>query len=131
MEIGYLAPGGRFISLARSNTVTTPAVGSIKPNGNWTRPEEDYDRIYALSGGYSSDGDHSDLKELFEQRLRRPLGGQFGVASGRPDLGRRSFSFEVDAELVVFGVTNPDARVTLTAIEGRFDLIYTSGRWDE
>lgn len=36
--------------------------------------------------------------------------------------------FEVDMR----GITPaPDARVTLTAIEGRFDLIYTSGRWDE
>jgi len=113
MEIGYLSPGDRFVCLARSNVVTTPAVGSLKPNGNWSQPADDYDRIYALSGGYSSDGDHSDLKELFEQRLRRPLGGQYVVASGCPDLGRRHFSFQVDAELVVFGVTDPDARVTL------------------
>ncbi len=113
MEIGYLAAGDRFICLARSNTVTTPAVGSIKPNGNWTHPEEDYDRIYALSGGYSGEGDHSDLKRLLEQRLRRPLAGQFSVAAAPPELGRRNFNFEVDAELVVFGVTNPDARVTL------------------
>jgi hypothetical protein len=113
MEIGYLAPGDRFVCLARSNVVTTPAVGSLKPNGNWPQPDDDYDRIYALSGGYSGDGDHSDLKELFEQRLRRPLGGQYVVASGCSDLGNRHFSFQVDAELVVFGVTEPDARVTL------------------
>jgi hypothetical protein len=113
MEIGYLAHADRFICLARSNTVTTPAVGSVKPNGNWTRPDEDYDRIFALSGGYSDEGDHSDLKDLLEERLRRPLAGQFSVPAGPSELGRRNFNFEVDAELVVFGVTNPDARVTL------------------
>jgi hypothetical protein len=37
----------------------------------------------------------------------------FGVAAARPDSGRRNFNFAVDAELVVFGVTDPDARVTL------------------
>lgn len=131
MEIGYLAPGDRFVCLARSNIVTTPAVGTLKPNGNWSQPEEDYDRIYALSGGYSSDGDHSDLKQLFEQRLRRPLGGQYAVASGRPDFGKRHFSFEVDAELVVFGITDPDARVTLKGepvpldSDGNFQIRFT------
>lgn len=113
MEIGYLAPGGRFTCLARSNTVTTPAVGSVKPNGNWTQPEEDFDRIFALSGGYSGEGDHSDLKDLLGERLRCPLTGQFSVPAARTELGRRNFDFEVDAELVVFGVTSPDARVTL------------------
>jgi hypothetical protein len=113
MEIGYLGVGDRFLCLARSNTVTTPAVGAVKPNGNWTQPQEDYDRIFALSGGYSGEGDHSDLKDLLEERLRRPLAGQFTVPAGSIELGRRNFNFEVDAELVVFGVTNPDARVTL------------------
>lgn len=113
MEIGYLGSNGRFLCLARSNIVTTPAVGAVKPNGNWTRSEEDYDRIYALSGGYSDEGDHSELKDLFEQRLRRPLGGQMSVAPGGARFCRRNFDFEVDAELVVYGVTCPDARVTL------------------
>jgi hypothetical protein len=113
MEIGYRGPGDRFVCLARSNIVTTPAVGAIKGNGSLPRFDDDYDRIFALSGGYSGDGDQSDLKELFEQRLRRPLGGQYMVASSCPDLGKRQFSFEVDAALVVFGATEPDARVTL------------------
>jgi len=113
LEIGYLAPGAKFVCLARSNTVTTPAVGPVKPNGAWGQPEEDYDRIYALSGGYSEEGDHSDLRALLGDRLRRPLSSQFSVPTPATETPRRRFNFEVDAELVVFGVTDPDARVTL------------------
>jgi hypothetical protein len=120
VEIGYLALGGRFISLARSNVVTTPAVGTVKAvDGNWAGVAEDFDRIYAMSGGYSEDGSHSELKDLFEERLRRPMGsspvGRFGLgATGAVSAeGPRDFCFQVDAELVVFGVTDPDAQVTL------------------
>ena len=114
LEIGYCAPSARFVCLARSNIVSTPAVGSIKPfGGAWTEGGDDYNRIYALSGGYSAEGDHRDLKELFEERLRRPMGTRFTIAGGGTDVGQRDFNFEVDAELVVFGVTRPDAHVTL------------------
>ena len=114
LEIGYKAPSARFVCLARSNIVSTPAVGTIKPfGGAWTEGGDDYNRIYALSGGYSQEGDHSDLKELFEERLHRPMGTRFTIAGGGTDVGQRDFNFEVDAELVVFGVTSPDAHVTL------------------
>lgn len=120
MEIGYLAIDGKFVSLAKSNAVATPPAGTVKGvTANWVGTTEDYDRIYALSGGYSSDEDHSDLKELFEERLRRPMGPpaatRFGLGAGgiSPHNGKRDFSFQVDAELVVFGVTEPDAHVTL------------------
>jgi len=120
MEIGYLTLDGKFVSLAKSNVVSTPAAGSVKAfDRNWVAAGEDFERIYALSGGYSDDGDHSELKDLLERRLHRPMGStlptRFGIAAahGATLGGRREFSFEVDAELVVFGATDPDAHVTL------------------
>ena len=51
---------------------------------------KDCDRIYALSGGYEQTGSHSDLKALFEERLRRPMGSpmvtRFGM--GAKAMGR-------------------------------------------
>lgn len=116
LEIGYLALDGKFVSLARSNVVSTPPAGALKTfDGNWTDTAGDFDRIYALSGGYSEEGDHSDLKDLFEQRLRRPMGSpmvaRFGRVCGDPS--QRDFAFEVDAELIVFGVTEPNAHLTI------------------
>ena len=118
MDIGYLAPDGKFLSLARSNVVTTPRAGSgAAVDGNWSEVAEDFDRIYALSGGYNDNGDNSELKNLFEQRLRRPMGSpmvtRFGLGAGGVGRDRRDFALEVDAELVVFGATEPGAHVTL------------------
>ena len=117
LDIGYLAPDGRFLSLARSNVVSTPPAGSVESvDNNWVEVALDCDRIYAMSGGYSPDGDNTELKDLFEQRLRRPMGSslatRFGIGTGVLNT-KRDFSFCVDAELVIFGVAEPGAYVTL------------------
>ncbi len=137
LEIGYLALEGRFLSLARSNVVTTPQVGALRSfDGNWSEPADDYHRIYTVSGGYAEDGDHSDLKDLFEHRLRRPMGSPVVTRFGRGGAGcgegkRREFNFEVDAELIVYGVTEPDAHVTLKgepvrlASDGTFSMRFS------
>ena len=76
MEIGYLAANGRFFSLARSNTVSTPAqASSEKLDNHWTDVVENCDKIYAMSGGYSSEVNSNELQEVLEERLRRPMGG--------------------------------------------------------
>ena len=118
MDIGYLGPDGKFVCLARSNVVSTPQSTSVDSmDGNWAEVAQDFDRIYAMSGGYADLGDNADLKELFEERLRRPMGSpmvtRFGLGAGRIGHHRREFAFEVDAELVVYGVTDPSAHVTL------------------
>ena len=118
VEIGYRATNGRFHALARSNVVTTPRADAKDAlDENWNAVAKDYDKIYALSGGYSSDGQSTELQELFEERLRRPMGSPMvtGLGSGVEGLvpRRKEFHFEVDAELIVFGKTEPNAHVTL------------------
>jgi len=118
VEIGYLTSSGRFHGLARSNAVTTPpASQSDTLDVHWGEILGDCDRIYAMSGGFSPENNSTELQELFEERLRRPM-----VTSPRstgPDDGdseptfRTDFQLDVDAEMVVYGVTQPDARVTL------------------
>jgi hypothetical protein len=117
LDIGYLAPDGKFLCLARSNVVNTPQSAAFDSlDGNWQEVAEDFDRIYALSGGYD-DADNSDLKDLFEERLRRPMGSpmvtRFGM--GAQSIGRPhpELNFQVDAELIVYGMTDPNAHVTL------------------
>jgi hypothetical protein len=119
VEIGYTSLDGKFNSLAKSNVMTTPEPGTIRSfDSKWAKPTEDYDRIFALSGGYDQENDQSQLKTLLEERLRRPLGAplvtRYGLGAARiATTGKREFCFEVDAELVVYGVTDPDAHVTL------------------
>ena len=117
-EIGYLAVSGRFHALARSNAVTMPN----SPQGDtldahWGEIVEDCERIYAMSGGFSAEHSSEELQELFEERLRRPMGPPAARSSGADDEdgedGVPSFELEVDAEMVVYGVTQPGAYLTL------------------
>jgi hypothetical protein len=118
VDIGYLSRRGQFYVLARSNVVSTPRANvSDLIDENWTDIDpKQADRIYAMSGGYDPTASSLELKQLFEERLRRPLGSpavtSFGSGSWLP--GRqRKFWFQLDAELIVYGATEPNARVTL------------------
>ena len=120
VEIGYLASGGRFFSVIRSNTVSTPPVGSGNAfDENWAEVAKDFDRVYAMSGGYLGQDGNRELKEVFEERLRRPMGDPMttrfglGAVGGRGRDNDHALKFEVDTELIVHGVTDPDAHVTL------------------
>ncbi|MDA1052288.1 MAG: DUF4912 domain-containing protein [Planctomycetota bacterium] len=116
-DVGYLAANGKFFSLARSNSVTTPRPGSGDSAANdWSEIADNCEKIYALSGGYSEDG-NGELQELFEERLGRrmgsPSGTRFGMGADK-SLGRKcDFEFDVDAEMIIYGVTKPNAHVTL------------------
>jgi hypothetical protein len=116
LEIGYLADDGSFYCLARSNEVSTPPAGtSDAVDENWKAVAEDADRIFAMSGGYSSQGASRELQDLLEERLRRPLGSPMQTRFGRGAAGREGerLEFAVDAEIIVYGATSRDAHVTL------------------
>jgi uncharacterized protein len=118
LDIGYLAPGGKFFCLARSNVVNTPpAAAGDAFDKNWADVAKDFDRIFALSGGYSEPAVNGDLKDVFEERLQRPIGDpaavQFGPGAAGCEPENDHFDFQVDTELIVHGVTHPDAHVTL------------------
>lgn len=116
LEIGYLAADGQFHCLSRSNAVTTPPVGIREAiDNNWLDIAENADRIYAMSGGYSSQGSSLELQELLEERLHRPMGSpmrtRYGAGSSLSP--GNVFDLAVDAEVVIYGATRPDSHVTL------------------
>ncbi|MBW3599107.1 MAG: DUF4912 domain-containing protein [Planctomycetes bacterium] len=117
VDIGYLAVDGRFHVLARSNTVTTPEPGGADAvDRNWADVAENYEKFYAMSGGYTND--KGDLQDVFEERLHRPMGAstgaRFGAGAERMLHRDRNFQFDVDAEIIVFGTTRPDAHLTIS-----------------
>ena len=120
VDLGYLAANGKFYTLCRSNAVSTPLPDSTSEiDENWSDIAENYEKVFALSGGYSEDGNSGELRELFEERLRRPMGppngngSQFGMGADRILHKHREFQFQVDAEMIIYGSTKSDARVTL------------------
>lgn len=115
LEIGYLAPGNRFYCLARSNVVSTPMPGSADTfDRNWAEVAKECDRVYAMTTGSVEQEADGDLKDVFEEQMHRPMGdsllAQFGPGASLP---KQDFRFHVDTELIVHGVTHPDAHVTL------------------
>ena len=118
IDIGYLSKSGTFYVLARSNVVTTPRAGvSDVIDENWSDFDSSKaDRIFAMSAGFDPSASSLELKQLFEERLRRPMGSpsvtSFG--SGAFQFGKdRKFWFQLDAELIVYGATEPSAKVSL------------------
>ena len=115
--IGYLAPGNRFQAIAQSNLVHTPIPGSSDHvDHNWTDMAEIGDRVFSMSGGFG-EGASTTLREVFEEKLRRPMNrsalsryGAEGVIPGK----QTGLEFAVDAELLIFGQTHPSAEVTIS-----------------
>ncbi len=123
-EIGLLSSSGRFAVLARSNTVRTPRAGmSDVIDDKWGTVAEDYyENLYALSGGFDVGKSSLELRRMLEERLRAELSSgavsSFGASPVRKGAGAkgRNFWFVLDAELIVYGATAPDAAVT---VQGR------------
>ena len=111
VDIGYLTRRGKFFVLARSNVVGTPKAGvSESLDQNWASVQADCQKIYSRSGG-NAEALPTDLRDLFEQRFGRsmaPLSMQSLMTGALPSLGG-GFHFEIDAELIVYGATEPNA----------------------
>jgi hypothetical protein len=123
VAIGVLTRSGEFHALARSNTVRLPRDGySPVTDEEWTTLPEALRALYASAAEAGVHGRSSaELGLLLRERLRADWSsGMLGsMASGvplRPEAERADFWFVLDAELIVYGATEPDARVT---VQGR------------
>lgn len=118
MLMGYLTANNRFYELARSNTVITPVPGGKEASDDhWADIATDAEHIYSMSGGYCDDTQTGDLTEVFEERLKRTMDtdvlSQFGSGAEGSLKRHKHFHFDVDAELIVFGSTHPEAHVSV------------------
>ncbi len=120
-DLGYVSRRGEFYVLARSNVVTPPKASGADTGSDIESGWDDNDakwkaeRILAMSTGFESTGS-PELRELFEERLGRPLGPPKETAFGTgamPPGSVKKFFFEIDAKLIVFGRTDPSAHLTL------------------
>jgi len=116
VEIGVLSNKGNFHALARSNVIKTPAFGmSDKLDAEWMMPEEDYWKMFGLSGGFGVGKGSLEVREMLKKRLEEQItsGGISSAASFYRKPGERSFWLVVNCELIVYGATEPDAKVTV------------------
>ena len=130
IDLGLMLPDGRFITILRSNVVQTPLDGpSWVTDEEWMIPDEMFARLYGMGFGL---GKSSPVGGAWQQRIKEGLFSS-GLSSGSPvkkQVKERSFWLKVDCELIVYGATEPDAKVTVQGApiklrpDGTFTLRY-------
>jgi len=116
VDIGYLTSDGTFICAARSNIVTTPRDRlSEVIDEQWMIP--DWERMYALSGGFGIGRGSLELREMMEKRLMQQISSP-GISSLFSPVRKeaRPFWLVANCELIVYGATEPTASLT---VQGR------------
>ncbi len=129
VDLGYYDKvSGEFVALVRSNTVTTPSAG-LSPEG-WDNIEwmlvnqEHYEELIRLSGGLAnimelrgSENFMRAVSERIRMKVEQSAGASGILSSGQavkkaPAAGK-DFWLVVNTDLIVYGATEPNARVTI------------------
>lgn len=111
VDLGLLLSDGRFITIVRSNTVYTPLEGpSWIADEEWMVPEDMFARLYGMGFGL---GRSSPVgKKAWQERIGSP--GMASMASPVKKIPKeKRFWLAADCELILYGATEPDAKVTI------------------
>ena len=119
-QIGYMTHDRKFLPLVSSNSVETPQNRVLDEleqlDGNWKGVSDDLGRVYKMSSGSNI---IPELKQVFEEKLGRPMSApllsRLRLSQQGPNITKtkRNFSFLVDADVVIFGKTDPSVQVTI------------------
>lgn len=141
-EMGWISSDGSFYPIIRSNAVSTPLDGpSWITDEEWAVPEELFSKLYGLSIGFGGLGaglSSAEMHQLWSQQLFSAAGSgavsswggseQLASIHGPQAEKARKFWMVVNTELIVYGATEPDAKVTVQGIpiklrpDGTFSL---------
>jgi hypothetical protein len=132
VNLGFLTHHREFYTLARSNIVTTPRDGiSEIIDEQWMIVEEEFKRLYKLAAGCFTGDSSVGIAEAIMKRQQLEMGsGAMGAVSSPVffEDNVRPFWLAAKTELVVYGSTEPNARVTIQGnpIELRPDGSFTA-----
>lgn len=121
-QLGLILPDGRFVLLAISNTIQMPA-GRISDvlDEKWAILKAEWERLFELSGAGKLGAGSLDMARMLTQRweLFTAVSSWSGTLLGGgsswsrpPETQGKKFWLVADAEVIVYGGTEPDARVT-------------------
>ncbi len=119
VDYGLKLSNGEFITIVRSNVVTTPIDGpSWITDEEWMVPEEIFGRLYGMGFGL---GHTSGIGKGWQERFKKALFSGVLASPGITSAGspvkkkpkERGFWLVVDCELIVYGATEPDAEVSV------------------
>lgn len=124
-DIGYLSRRGQFYVLARSNVIVPPKAGASEAVEEGLNGEARADRSAAADP-------MQQAQNPLDDQFRKPLIKDSAFGSGAVPPGRlKKFFFDIDAELIVRGQTDPGAAVTLQnepvklTPDGRFTMRFS------
>jgi len=113
VDLGLLFPDGRFVTILRSNIVHTPRQeASHLRDEDWMIPEEMFNRLYAMGFGF---GQSSPRGKGWQEKIKNIISSMPG-SMGSPvkaPLQQKNFWLNLDCELIVYGATESDAKVTV------------------
>ena len=117
VDIGLRTAQGEFYKILRSNVVKTPRYSmSDITDEEWMVSEEEYWKMFGLSGGYGIGKGSLEMQELFKKRFEELVSSGFpgSAFSWMPrEEVNRGFWLVADAELIIYGATEPGAKLTI------------------
>lgn len=120
-ELGLLTPDGKFIAICRTNTLKLPT-GKVSDvtDEKWMTVQGDFEKLLALSGVEYVGRGSGEMARVLAQRwemLRAVFSrsASWGLTSlpGGRGAKERGFWLVADCELILYGATEPDAKVTV------------------
>lgn len=119
VDIGLLYADNHFVTLIRSNIVTTPrdSISNVIDE-EWMMVDETFDKLYRTAGAGELGSASEALAKYLLANVRAEVtsGGlaSMGSEGGRPRPARsEQFWLVVNTELIVYGATEPNAKVTI------------------
>lgn len=117
VDLGLKLSDGRFITILRSNIVTTPLdAPSWITDEEWMVPDDLFVKLYSSAVGLG--GSPVKVKKPWLELQKRLMasGGLFSAGFSpvkKKEEIKRKFWLVVNTELIVYGATEPDAKVSV------------------
>ncbi|MDQ3330589.1 MAG: DUF4912 domain-containing protein, partial [Planctomycetota bacterium] len=133
LEIGYAAPSGRFFALAKSKRVTTPRPGSKAAERlGWNRNGSSGSGMTRSAAGRAPVTDPQFEKFLAARAVSYAVSSGDYRSNGHGSGAARA-PFQIETELVVSGVAQPNSQLTMqgetirVGRDGRFSMRVSLG----
>jgi len=122
VDLGLITPEGEFILIARSNVVSMPRQGvSPVTDEQWAILQQEFERLLKLSGVEKIGKSSFDIAKLMRERWEEIVSISMPTSPGGASSWRgvseeakpKGFWLKADTELIVYGATEPDAKLTV------------------